>query len=352
VRGTGGHRRPGPEGTGKLLEVIDLRAEFRTRRGRVPAVDGVSFELEAGEALAIVGESGSGKSATALALLRLLPDPPGRITGGRVLLRGLDILDLYPEEMPFVRGREMAMVFQEPGGALNPVMTVGEQVAEAARARAAEEPRRRGTGARAAVRGRVISALAQAGIPSPEKRLGQYPHELSGGLKQRVMIAMALASGPSLLIADEPTTALDVTVQARFLDLLAYLQSRLGLALLLITHDLGVVARTADRVAVMYAGQLVETAPVGEFFRHPVHPYSLGLLDAARMVVAAGGGFRVIDGSAPDLTDLPPGCRFAPRCRVQRSGRPGRDLCERTGPPSRLVGENHMVRCWLAEPDS
>lgn len=334
----------------KLLEVVDLSAEYRTARGRIRAVDGVSFDLEAGESLAIVGESGSGKTATALALLRLLPDPPGRITGGRVLLRGRDLLDLDPAEMPKVRGREMAMVFQEPGGALNPVMTVGEQVAEAVLVHG--RPTR--SLSRAEVRRRVIEALAQAGVPSPERRLRQYPHELSGGLKQRVVIAMALACGPAVLIADEPTTALDVTVQARLLDLLAYLQARLGLALLLITHDLGVVARTADRVAVMYAGQLVETAPAREFFHRPVHPYSRGLLEAARMAEAVGGGFKVIDGSVPDLLDLPPGCRFAPRCPLRK--RRASLACDDSEPRPRAVGSGaaggrepgHLVACFAA----
>ncbi len=342
----------------KLLEVVDLSAEYRTARGRIRAVDGVSFDLEAGESLAIVGESGSGKTATALALLRLLPDPPGRITGGRVLLQGRDLLDLDPAEMPKVRGREIAMVFQEPGGALNPVMTVGEQVAEAVlvhRPGMAGEARIRGLlgpRIRTDVRSRVVEALAQAGVPSPERRLRQYPHELSGGLKQRVVIAMALACGPAVLIADEPTTALDVTVQARLLDLLAYLQARLGLALLLITHDLGVVARTADRVAVMYAGQLVETAPAGEFFRHPAHPYSRGLLEAARMTEAAGGGFKVIDGNVPDLLDLPPGCRFGPRCPLRKARRSR--ACDMSQPPPRVVGDGrqaeagHTVACFGA----
>ncbi len=349
----------------RLLEVVDLSAEYRTSRGRVRAVDNVSFGLEAGESLAIVGESGSGKTATALALLRLLPDPPGRITAGQVLVRGQDVLDLHPADMSLVRGRELAMIFQEPGSALNPVMTVGQQVAEAVVAHGLdreEGPRgaRRGGGGSRSVRRAVLAALAEAGIPSPERVARQYPHELSGGLKQRVMIAMALACGPSVLIADEPTTALDVTVQARLLDLLAYLQAGLGLGLLLITHDLGIVARTADRVAVMYAGRLVETAPVAGFFERPAHPYSRGLLEAARMSRASGGGLRVIDGSVPDLLDLPPGCRFAPRCPVlgeaRRPGGPRRGLaarlslaCEAEQPPTTLAGSGHTVACWLAE---
>ncbi len=332
-------------------------------------MDGVSFDLEAGQALAIVGESGSGKSATALALLRLLPEPPGRITGGRVLFRGVDLLALDPEEMQAVRGRGMAMVFQEPANALNPVMTVGEQVAEAvlfhrnpagdrarwrAHGRSDDRPGRGwlavagdllGLGRGTSVRRAVLEALAQAGVPFPERRLRQYPHELSGGLKQRVMIAMALAGAPSVLIADEPTTSLDVTVQARILDLLAYLQTRLGLALLLITHDLGIVARTADRVAVLYAGRVVETASVDSFFRHPAHPYSRGLLAAARLAEGAGGRFRAIPGSVPDLARLPDGCRFEPRCRRRAAGRP----CADRFPPARAVGPGHAVWCWAPE---
>jgi len=344
--------------TVSLLEVKDLRAEYRTAAGRVPAVDGVSFTVGAGESLAVVGESGSGKSALALSIMRLLPRPAGRVTGGRVFLHGQDILDLPDEAMPAVRGREMAMIFQEPAGALNPVMTVGEQVAEAVRAHVTSDPRD--------VRRLTIEALARAGVPSPERRLGQYPHQLSGGLRQRVMIAMALAPEPALLIADEPTTALDVTVQARILDLFAYLQHHLGLALILITHDLGVVARVADRVAVLYAGRFVETARAAEFFRRPAHPYSRGLLEAARLDTA-GGGLKVIEGSVPDLLDLPPGCRFAPRCRVRRAIESGRAAasgvargggaalraaarrCTERFPPARDLGNGHLVHCWLLE---
>ena len=322
----------------KLLEVCDLRAEFRTARGRLRAVDGVSFDLDAGETLAIVGESGSGKSATALCLLRLLPDPPGRITGGRVLLRGLDLLSLGPEEMVGVRGREVAMVFQEPATALNPILTIGEQVAEAVRAH-------RGLRGRAVGRA-VLDALAQAGLPSPESRVRRYPHELSGGMKQRVVIAIALACEPAVLIADEPTTALDVTVQARLLDLLAYLQAGLGLAILLITHDLGVVARTADRVGVLYAGHLVETAPVVEFFRRPLHPYSRGLLAASRLAGPGGGRLQAIEGGVPDLLDLPPGCPFAPRCGLARPAGRRAGPCGDAFPPPTRVGEGHVVHCW------
>lgn len=343
----GGRERAAPD---ELLRVVDLEAEFRTARGRLRAVDGVSFGLRARETLAVVGESGSGKTATALAILRLLPDPPGRITGGRVLLRGRDIFDLPPERLAEVRGREIAMVFQEPFGALNPVLTVGEQVAEVVRLHGSRD--------RGAERRLTLEALAQAGVPAAEKRLGQYPHELSGGLRQRVVIAIALACGPSVLIADEPTTALDVTVQARLLDLLVYLQRRLGLAVLLITHDLGVVARVADRVAVMYAGRIVEEADVGAFFLRPAHPYSRGLLDAARLAKDPDGRLRVIEGSVPDPADLPPGCRFAARCDVlagrardrAAGGRlaPGRALpCADRPPPAVRVGPDHLVRCFV-----
>lgn len=312
-----------------LLEVGDLRVEFRTARGRVRAVDGVSFQLDRGEALAVVGESGSGKTALALAILRLLPEPPARVTGGTVLLEGRDLLELYPEEMLPVRGRRIAMVFQEPATALNPVLTIGEQVAEAVRLHRT----------RRAVRPLVLEALAQAGIPDPERRLGQYPHQLSGGLRQRVVVAMALACGPEILIADEPTTALDVTVQARLLDLLTFLRARLGLALLLITHDLGVVARTADRVAVMYAGKLVETSPVRPLFAQPAHPYSLGLLEASRLATTPQGDLATVAGSPPDLTDPPPGCPFEPRC--PRAGR----RCREEPLPSLLLGGGRAVAC-------
>jgi len=326
---------------GPLLRVVDLRVEFRTTRGRVRAVDGVSFSLDRGEALAIVGESGSGKSVTALSVMRLLPEPPARVTGGRVLLRGRDILDLPEEDMARVRGREMAMVFQEPAGALNPVMTVGRQVMEAVTAHRAVTGRE--------ARHLALLALAEAGVPSPAARFGHFPHQLSGGMKQRVMIAMALASGPALLIADEPTTALDVTAQRRVLDLLAYLRRRHGLALLLITHDLGVVAQVADRVAVLYAGRIVETAPVRSFFRGPVHPYARGLLDGARMATEAGE-LKVVPGGVPDPRELPPGCRFAPRCRLRLAGgrRAGLRRCLEHFPPPVEVCPGHVVWCWRA----
>ncbi len=335
-----------------LLEVAGLVAEFRTARGLVRAVDGASFVLDAGETLAIVGESGSGKTATALAMLRLLPDPPGRIVGGLVLLEGTDLLELPPESLTDVRGARVAMVFQEPATALNPVMTVGAQVAEAVLAHRAA--------GRAELRRAVLEALDEAGIPTPQDRLGQYPHQLSGGLKQRVMIAMALAAKPAVLVADEPTTALDVTVQAHILDLLAYLQARFGLALLLITHDLGVVARIAGRVAVMYAGRIVETATAERFFRGPAHPYSVGLLDAARLAEASGGSgpglrgrLKVIAGSVPDPLDLPRGCRFAPRCERRLKAGGGRLVkrCLEVAPSPVLVAPGHEVACWLASAD-
>ena len=230
------------------------------------------------------------------------------------------------------------MVFQEPATALNPILTIGEQVAEAVRAH-------RGLRGRAVGRA-VLDALAQAGLPSPESRVRRYPHELSGGMKQRVVIAIALACEPAVLIADEPTTALDVTVQARLLDLLAYLQARLGLAILLITHDLGVVARTADRVGVLYAGHLVETAPVVEFFRRPLHPYSRGLLAASRLAGPGGGRLQAIEGGVPDLLDLPPGCPFAPRCLVARTAGRRAGPCGDAFPPPTRAGEGHVVHCW------
>ena len=291
---------------GPLLSVRDLCTVFETEEGEVRAADGVSFDVGASEIVALVGESGCGKSVTALSILRLI-DPPGRIVSGSVLLRDKDLLALPEREMRAVRGREIAMVFQEPMTALNPLMTVGRQVVEVFQVHQHLD--------RGAARRLTAELFQLVGIPAPEERLDQYPHQLSGGMRQRVMIAMALACRPALIVADEPTTALDVTIQAQILDLLEKLRHDLRVSILLITHDLAVVAETARRVVVMYAGQVVETAGVRELFRQPLHPYTHALLASVPAPGAAGAEpLRAIPGTVPDLRHLPPGCRFAPRC--------------------------------------
>jgi len=316
-----------------LLEVENLQTHFFTDDGVVRAVDGVSFAIDEGETLAIVGESGSGKSVTALSILRLFPQPPGRIVGGHVRFRGTDLVGLSTEAMRGVRGRSISMIFQEPMTALNPVYTCGEQIMETVR-------RHEGLGRRAA-RDRAIEMLNLVGIPAPEQRVDEYPHQLSGGMRQRVMIAMALACRPSLLIADEPTTALDVTIQAQILDLLRRLQAELGMAVLLITHDLGVVAETASRVAVMYAGQVVEYCSVRDAFRQPLHPYTAGLQASLPKLGERRERLRVITGTVPNPLAFPGGCRFHPRCPIAQ------EQC-RTAPAFERVAEGRFVRCWRA----
>jgi peptide/nickel transport system ATP-binding protein len=319
-----------------LLAVARLTTVFDTARGAVPAVDEVSFEIRAGETLGIVGESGSGKSVTALSIMRLV-QPPGRITGGAVLFNGRDLLALGEREMQRVRGAEIALIFQEPMTALNPVFRVGDQIAETLRVH--------GRATRREARARAIDLLRAVRIASPESRVDDYPHQLSGGMRQRVLIAMALACQPSLVIADEPTTALDVTIQAEILDLLREMKSALNLSLLLITHDLGVIAATADRVAVMYAGRIVETGPVREIFRRPAHPYTRGLL-ASMPGGPPGQRLRAIEGSVPLLGDLPPGCAFNPRC-------PDRfDPCTLEPPPDFAAGPDQLAKCYLHAPQS
>jgi oligopeptide/dipeptide ABC transporter ATP-binding protein len=287
-----------------------------------PAVIDVSFDLAAGETLCLVGESGSGKSVTALSIMRLV-QPPGRIAEGRLLFKGRDLRALGSREMEKVRGAEIALIFQEPMTALNPVFTIGNQIEETLRVH--------GRATRRAARDKAIELLETVSIPEPQKRVRDYPHQLSGGLRQRALIAMALACDPSVVIADEPTTALDVTIQAQILDLLRSLQQRMGLALLLITHDLGVVAEMADRVAVMYAGRIVEEAPVRELFARPKHPYTRGLM-ASIPGGAPGTRLRAIQGSVPPLGELPPGCSFAPRC-------PDRfEPCPKAHPGTTIIG--------------
>jgi oligopeptide/dipeptide ABC transporter ATP-binding protein len=291
-----------------LLEVRDLHTEFRTGAGIVRAVDGISYEVERGETVAIVGESGSGKTVGALSILRLIPDPPGRITKGRILFAGRDLMTLSEEEMRRVRGGDIGMVFQEPMTSLNPVLSIGRQITETIE-------QHRGTGRPAAIR-RAIELLHLVGIADPERRLRQYPHQLSGGMRQRIMIAIALACDPKLIIADEPTTALDVTIQAQILELLKDLTRRLEVALIIITHNLGVVARYANRVNVMYAGRIVESGPAAAIYKEPRHPYTIALLRSVpRLDRPRQARLDPVEGQPPDLTRLDAGCAFRARCR-------------------------------------
>ena len=322
-----------------LLEVEGLKTWFYTRDGVVRAVDGVSFAVYPGETLAVVGESGCGKSVTSLSILRLIASPPGRPIAGRIAFEGRDLLSLPEEEMRKVRGNEISMIFQEPMTSLNPVFTVGRQIAEALTVH-------RGL-SRAEAMARAIEMLKLVNIPEPERRVTQYPHQLSGGMRQRVMIAMALACNPRLLIADEPTTALDVTIQAQILDLMRELKAKTGAAIVLITHDLGVVAEMAQRVVVMYAGRKVEEAPVGALFSRPLHPYTRGLLASIPRLGAAEAGARKrlaeIPGVVPSMREEIPGCVFAPRC-AYATGR-----CVREYPPLELKDAGHLVACWEAD---
>jgi oligopeptide/dipeptide ABC transporter ATP-binding protein len=318
-----------------LLEVNDLHTRFRSGNGIARAVDGVSFSLRPRETLAIVGESGSGKSVTSLSIMRLVPSPPGEIAAGAVMFKGSDLLRLPERAMRRIRGNEISMIFQEPMTSLNPLLTVGEQIAEVVRLH-------QGLG-RAAARNHAIDMLARVNIPDPESRVQEYPHRLSGGMRQRVMIAMALACRPSLLIADEPTTALDVTIQAQILDLMRRLRDELAMSLLFITHNLGVVAEIADRVAVMYAGRIVEQGMVGAVFARPLHPYTIALLASVPRVV---GGVRdpayrlnSIQGQIPSASALPPGCAYAPRCARAT------ELCHHTAPPIEQALPGRDVRC-------
>ena len=322
-----------------LLEVSDLGTWFYTRQGIVKAVDGVDFEVAAGETLAIVGESGCGKSMTALSLMRLIPDPPGRIVSGSIKLAGRDLLKISEEEMRDVRGNEISMIFQEPMTSLNPVMTIGKQISEALILH-------RDMDRKQAMK-RAIEMLELVRIPEPTQRAKEYPHQLSGGMRQRAMIAMALACNPKVLIADEPTTALDVTIQAQILELIVELQREFSAAVLLITHDLGVVAETAHRVIVMYAGRKVEEASVGELFARPLHPYTVGLMNSIpRLDLMRGQTDRSnerlqeIPGIVPPLFDLPSGCAFAPRCsRADDKCRSERPVYEEKQP-------GHWAACW------
>ncbi len=313
-----------------LLEVEHLTTVFEGEGRIVAAVEDVSFQIAPRETLGLVGESGSGKSMTALSILRLVP-PPGRISSGAIRLRGRDLMALSEREMQSVRGAQIALIFQEPMTALNPVFTVGDQIAETLVVHGASWRDARRS---------AVELLEAVRVPEPARRVDDYPHQLSGGLRQRVMIALALACRPALVIADEPTTALDVTIQAQILDLLRQMKETFDLALLLITHDLGVIAETADRVAVMYAGRIVEEAPVRELFRNPQHPYTRGLL-ASIPGGAPGSRLRTIDGTVPSLGSRPSGCAFAPRCPDRM------DVCERDVPDTYTVGSDHRARCFL-----
>ena len=289
-----------------LLEVDGLKTHFFTDEGVLPSVDGISFSIDRGETLGIVGESGCGKSVTAMSILQLIPQPPGKIVGGEIRFDGTNLVDIAPGKLRKIRGNDIAMIFQEPMTSLNPVYTVGNQIIEAItlhQGLEAEEARRL-----------AIQMLREVGIPAPEQRVDEYPHQLSGGMKQRVMIAMALSCNPDLLIADEPTTALDVTIQAQILELLAKMQKERGMAIMLITHDLGVVAEVCDRVVVMYAGRVAETGSIEDIFERPMHPYTVGLLSSLPDRAPPGARLPTIEGTVPSPLDFPKGCRFRNRC--------------------------------------
>ncbi|MDW7651115.1 MAG: ABC transporter ATP-binding protein [Bacillota bacterium] len=315
-----------------LLDVKNLRTTFHTYEGEVRAADGIDLTVCKGQIVGIVGESGCGKSVTSLSLMRLIPSPPGEVRADKMELNGVDLLRLSEVQMNKVRGNEISMIFQEPMSSLNPVFTVGDQIMEALQMHQQMD--------KAQARKRAVEMLELVHIPSPAKRVDDYPHQLSGGMRQRVMIAIALACQPSLLIADEPTTALDVTIQAQILDLLCQLQGELGMAIMLITHDLGVVAEVAERVVVMYAGVVVENADVESLFARPLHPYTQGLLASLPRLDGKKERLNVIPGAVPNLLNLPAGCRFAPRCPHVM------DVC-RKKEPQLLPHDDAEVRCWL-----
>jgi oligopeptide/dipeptide ABC transporter ATP-binding protein len=321
-----------------LLEIRDLHTSFYTHEGVVRAVDGLNLHIKRGEVLGLVGESGCGKSVTSLSILRLV-SPPGKIDSGEILFDGKDLLKFSGHEMTQIRGNRVAMIFQQPQSSLNPVFRVGDQISEVLNIH-------KDLGKQAG-KARALELLSMVGIPDPERRLNAYPHELSGGMAQRVMIAMALACVPELLIADEPTTALDVTIQAQILDLMRSMREKLETAIILITHDLGVVAEMADRVAVMYAGQIVEEATVDELFADPKHPYTRGLIGSIPVLGEVKDTLDVIPGNVPNLIDLPIGCRFAPRCRARVEN--NLTICTEKDPELKPVAVSHSARCWLYE---
>jgi oligopeptide/dipeptide ABC transporter ATP-binding protein len=319
-----------------LLDVKDLHTQFTTSVGVVRAVDGVSWDVRPGETVALVGESGCGKSVSALSVMRLVSAPAGRIVSGQILFKGRDLLTVSEEEMRHVRGREIGMVFQEPMTSLNPVLSVGRQLTETVEIHLGMSP--------AQSRARAVELLSLVGVSDPERRLAQFPHQFSGGMRQRMMIAMALSCRPPLVLADEPTTALDVTIQAQILELMKDLSRRLGAAMLIITHNLGVVARYADRVNVMYAGRIVERGTARDIYANPRHPYTRGLLRSVpRLDEPRRAKLEPVPGQPPDLTRLPAGCSFAPRCAFAM------DRCQSEAPSLEPVAEGHLASCWLAD---
>ena len=326
------------EQTDALLQVRDLKTWFETDRGLFRAVDGISFDVPKGRTVGLVGESGCGKSVTSLSLMGLVASPPGKVSAESIRFEGEEVLSLSPQARRLLRGNRMSMVFQEPMTSLNPVHTIGRQIIEVIRAHRDVSMEH--------ARARAIEVLELVRIPSAAQRLDDYPHHLSGGMRQRVMIAMALACEPALLIADEPTTALDVTIQAQILELLRDLQQRLGMAILIITHDLGVIAELADEVIVMYAGKIVESAPVSAIFNDPQHPYTIGLLGSIPRLDVARERLSTIEGTVPSPARQPAGCRFAPRCPFSQP------RCHAEPPPLRNMAPGHQVACWLAPVES
>ena len=319
-------------GNDTVLQVEDLRTHFFTRTGVVKAVDGVSFDLKAGETLGIVGESGSGKSMTALSIMRLVPEPGGRIVGGRIMFDGQDLVELNGGDMSDIRGRDICMILQDPMTSLNPVLSVGDQLTETFRSDAAGPGR--------AVWDRAVQLLQMVRIPAPEIRMRAFPHQMSGGMRQRVVGAIAISRSPKVLIADEPTTSLDATIQLQYLRLLKDIQAETGAAIIFITHDFGIVARMCDRVAVMYAGKIVEIADVDDLFYRPQHPYTQALLGSVPDLEEDVEWLTSIDGQPPQLDNMPVGCSFQPRCEYAF------DKCEEEYPPEYLVGNKHIARCW------
>ena len=322
--------------TAPLLQVKNLKTYFFTEDGVVKAVDGVDFDVRPGEILGLVGESGCGKSVTSFSVLQLIDDP-GRIVDGEVFFEGTDLLKLSEAEMVNMRGNLISMIFQQPQSSLNPVFTVGAQIAEVFQIHKDIKKKEAWDEA--------VKLLKLVGIPDAERKAKAYPHEMSGGQAQRVMIAMALALKPKLLIADEPTTALDVTIQAQILDLMLDLRDQMGTSIILITHDLGLIAETADRVAVMYAGQIIEQADIEQTFDSPMHPYTKGLIASVPVLGLVQERLETIPGSVPNLVDMPPGCRFAPRCRARLEHE--LDICQQTEPDLQAFANGHSVRCWL-----
>lgn len=321
-----------------VLSIVDLTTEFKTDEGVVKAVDRVSYELYPGEVLGVVGESGSGKSVTVMSVMGLVPIPPGRVVSGRVEFQGRDLLELNQAQLNQVRGNQIAMVFQDPMSYLNPLMTIGNQIAEAITTHQKDTTK-------ADARARAVELLGRVGVPDAARRATQYPHEFSGGMRQRAIIAMAIANDPRVLIADEPTTALDVTIQAQVLDVLQRAKEESHASAILITHDLGVIAEMADRVVVMYAGRVVETAPVDDLFETPAHPYTIGLLSSSPRTEDPSASLTPIPGQPPSLINLPTGCAFHPRCPVGRD----RELCQIEVPDLRDVGPGRLAACHFAD---